>query len=227
MEQSMDILYKAMFSIAGVAIASIVIHFVFHEVFHRSLHSKPVARIIGIIVASLGIFIFITFYSELQEIPIEPERMSIENINPEILHQDRLWVRIRDGTWDCNNMAYSESNTYAVLLNKDETFFIVASFDEEKTCEELGRTEPAGSLSKFVDREFLYTSNFVNFSKYGANVSFLHLCAYCGRENSKLGAVMGIVFMVLGLFYDKVTITMPGNKANTATRPPQPKDLMN
>lgn len=223
----MDILYKAMFSIAGVAIASIVIHFVFHVIFHSSLHSKPVARIIGIAVASLGTFLLITFYGELQDIPAEPERVSIETIHPEMLHQDRLWVRVSDGTWDCNNMASNSDNTYAVLLNKDETFFIVASFDEQITCEELRDVEPVGSLSNFVDRQFIYVSNYIDFSKYGEAVSFLHMCAYCGRGNSRLGVGMGIVFIVLGLFYDKVTTLLPGNKTNTTTRLPQPKDLMN
>ena len=200
----MDTIYKIIVSIVGVAILSILIHILLHVIVHRSFQSKPVARVFGFSVAVIGAFIFITFYSELQEIPVTPEQLSIEEIPLEISKRDYLWVSIRDGKWDCNNIAQTETDTFAVLLNKDETLVIVANFDKKVTCEELTGFHPTGRLDKFVDREFVYTSNYINFSNYEQMTSFLSLCAYCGRDNSQLGVLMGIFFALLGLFYDKV-----------------------
>jgi len=200
----MDTIYKIMFSIIGVVILSILIHIVFHVIVHKSFHSKPVARIFGFFVAVVGAFMFITFYNELREIPATPKQLSIEEIPLAISKKDHLWVSIRDGKWDCNNIAHNETDTFAVLLNKDETLVIVANFDKKVTCEELTGTQPTGRLDEFVDREVLYTSKYINFSNYEHMISFLSLCAYCGRENSQLGIIMGIFFALLGLFYYKV-----------------------
>jgi len=223
----MDILYRAMFSVVGVAIAAIVIHFVFHLIFHVSLHSRRVARIVGIFVASLGAFFFLTKYNELQEIPKEPESISMDQVAEGMAGTDHLWVAIHDGEWDCNNMAYDGTNTFAVLSGNDSTLIVVASFNTKLTCDELREMQPTGRLARFVNREFLYISNHIDFSRYTETTSFLILCIYCGRKNSQLGVVMGIFFMVGGLFYDKVSIIRQPPQTHTTTPLPPPKDSTN
>lgn len=223
----MDILYKALFSITGVAIFSTVIQITLRLLFDFSSYSRPLAKIVGFAIASFGAFIFLTFYEELRDIPTHLEPISIENITAEMSTKDHLWASIPDGKWDCNNLAYNGRNTFAVLLNKEETLIIVADFDEEKTCQELHGFQPSGRLAKFVRREFTYTSNYIDFSNYGPTESILSLCAYCGRQNSQLGVGAGIVFTLFGLFYEKFARWDPFRSTNTAISPPQLPDSMN
>jgi len=222
----MDIIYKAIFSVTGVAVLSFLIQIGLRQIFDFSSYSKPLAKIIGFSIASIGAFIFITFYNELRQIPVHPDQISIENITTELSTKRHLWVSIPDGKWDCNNMAFDGRNTFAVLLSKSETVIVVASFDENKTCQELHELQPSGKLSKFVRREFAYTSNHINLSKYGPTAAMLSLCAYCGRQNSEMGVAMGIFFSVFGLFYDKLAMWNPSHNRNTAALPPQPRDSM-
>ncbi len=223
----MDILYKALFSIAGVAVLSFLIPIVLRLIFEFSYHSKPLAKIIGFVLASIGAFFSLTYYNELRDIPVHPEQVSIENITGEMSTKDHAWVSILDGKWDCNNVAYNGRNTYAALSNKAETLIIVANFDEEKTCQELQGFQPAGRLDEFARREFTYTANYIDFSRYGPNASLLSLCTYCGRQNSQLGIAMGIALALFGLFYDKFAMWNPSRRTNTATPPPLQLDSMN
>jgi hypothetical protein len=204
----MDIVYRALLSITGVAILSFLLHIVFHAIVHRSFYSKPLAKTVGFTVASVGVFIVITCYSALRQTPAIPEQLSIEKIPAGLSSKDHLWVTVLDGRWDCENIAIHDDNdTFAALVNSDETVVIVASFDEKMTCPELQGVQPSGRLAEFVHREFIYTSNFIDFSKYGPETVSLSLCAYCGRQNTQVGIVAGIIFTILGLFYDKaVTI---------------------
>ena len=223
----MEVLYKALFSIVGVGIASFLLHVALHALVDQSMHSKPVARVIGLVIASFGAFLALTMYEQLREIPKQPQAISIDQIVDEMSYRDHLWVSIVDGKWDCQNMAYTGKDTFAVLSNQTETLVIVASFDEKITCEDLIEKRPTGRLSKFVQRQFIYISNFIDFSRYESNTIFLSLCTYCGRSNSQIGLVVGIVFLVLGLLYDKVTISRTRNSTYTTARRPQLRDLMN
>jgi len=219
----MDVLYRALFSIAGVAIISYLINTIIRLLFDLSAHSQRLKTIIGFCVASAGIFISITFYNELREIPKDPEQISIENLADRMSTKDHLWVSIPDGQWDCQNMAFDGRDTFAALLNKAETVVVVVSFDAEKTCRELRGFQPSGRLAKPVGRQFIYISNYIDFSKYDLATPVLNLCAYCGRLNSQLGIGAGIFFTLFGLFFDirhRVGMHTTGHR-------PRPQDLMN
>jgi len=219
----MDVLYRALFSIAGVAIFSYLISIILPLLFKLSSHSQRLKTIIGFCVAAVGIFISITFYNELREIPKDPEQISIENLADRMSTKDHLWVSIPDGHWDCQNMAFTGNDIFATLLNKEQTVLVVVSFDEEKTCRELRGFQPSGRLAKPVDRQFIYISNYIDFSKYDLAAPILNLCAYCGRLNSQLGIGAGVFFTLFGLFFDiRHRVEM-----HTAGHRPRPQDLMN
>lgn len=218
----MDVLYRALFSIAGVAIFSFLINIIIRLLFDLSVHSQRLKTILGFCIASAGIFISITFYNELREIPQDPQQISIENLADRMSAQNHLWVSIPDGQWDCQNMAFDGSDTFAALLNKEQTVLVVVSFDVEKTCRELRGVQPSGRLAKPVDRQFIYMSNYIDFSKYDLAAPVLNLCAYCGRLNSQMGIGAGIFFTLFGLFFD----IRHRVETHTAGHRPRPQDLM-
>jgi hypothetical protein len=223
----MDIIKRILFSIAGVAVLSLLLHVGLHLIVHRAFYSSQRAKAIGATLALLGIFFLLTAYENLQEIPKILPAYTMEQVAQEMRDSDHMWAAITDGEWDCKQLAYTGQDSFVVRSNAAASVILVATFDDKISCDEIQKELPAGRISHFMERQYIYVSNHIDLASYAADTTILHICSYCGRSNSQIGIVVGFLFLVVGLLFDKVPFTRSTNTVYTAAHQPQPPDLMN
>ncbi len=182
--------------------------------------------VFGIFSILLSCFIGFLSVKELAGLPSEPQHMLISEALSKV-SEKRLWVILDDIQWHCDHVYFFERNksgddTYILFTDKNNTVLGLGLFNGKKECEAVVKSEVSGVLDvgvKGTDGATLsrsLTESGVDVSFHEKNGTFLFLCTYCGRENSSLGLVLSLFFLISGimLFLPLIKSTKARKSAN-------------
>jgi len=132
-----------------------------------------------------------------------------------VANSEQTYARLQGGRWDCDTLVHVEGfspshRSYAPLREETkytEIFFtndqneIVAfvTLSGEVACADLAEEVPSGYLYAMSDNTREDLTNNARLARYFMTETFLEICGYCGRENSLIGAIFGVIFTVSGI----------------------------
>lgn len=161
----------------------------------------------GLVAAVAFAYLGFVNWNEVQKMPEAPINVSVTQAAALVNSGESAWVILQHIQWDCENIVHSyvSRRSYRTeILFTDETNSVlgVALFSRSKrlSCAELTDTELTGVLSRIEDRfyERMPARGF-NLTRYNGTTMRVHLCTFCGRDNSTLGVICGLVMAPLGL----------------------------
>lgn len=164
-----------------------------------ALHFPAMGVIAGIGVAILGGAGMAYFWDKIQQRPAAPLALLIADV-PAQVGQDRVWVTLRDGTWDCTTMDYTTTihRTGAVLLDDARSVAVRVVFDKKLACEQLPTGGISGDIFRVNHRDQL--------AQYGEKTERFELCSYCGVNNDKYGLIACGMFTVCGAVFAGISV---------------------
>jgi len=85
------------------------------------------------------------------------------------------------------------------FINESREVIAFVTLSGEVACDELAAEGPSGYLYAMSDRTRQELTNDARLARYITAESYMEFCGYCGRDNSLIGAVFGVVFTLGGL----------------------------
>jgi hypothetical protein len=166
-----------------------------------------IAGLVGLVCALLFGNLAIFSYHETQRLPSTPIPVSVAEaaVLAPTGYDDRPWIEITDGVFDCESLRYKsvggDNRTQIIVTDQARTIAIIAEYSTELTCQQVSENNATGLLSRMNERRynrFLELNEF-DLTGYEKTEVFMDLCAFCGRRNSQLLAVVGGILVVLSL----------------------------
>jgi hypothetical protein len=167
----------------------------------------------GLLAAVAFGFLGITSWHELQEMPETPEQLTLSAAIARVTSGEEIWVEVEQVEWDCQNIVYSgsgsDTDTEIVFTDEPRSVLGVAQFERRLTYEEIAENPTVGVLRSMSDGfyERLPNRGF-DLTEYENVDARLYLCTYCGRGNSTLGVICGVVLVPLGLLMYPLCLIM-------------------
>ena len=163
----------------------------------------------GVVAVLLSGFAGFISAKELLVLPSEPQHMQLSEALSKV-SEKRLWVILDDIQWHCDHVYFFErnkrgDNTYILFTDKNNSVLGFALFNGKKDCNTVAQSEIAGVLDvgvKGTDGATLLkslTESGFDVAFHEKNGTLLLLCTYCGRENSLLGIVLSLFFLISGI----------------------------
>jgi hypothetical protein len=160
------------------------------------------AGAIGLVVAGMFGMLGVLSWQSLQEYGDQPRHISLSTSGQEITEQNE-WVVIEDAKWDCSSMAPFGSGTdkraEAMFTDESGKVLVVALLPEKVSCAELTASPPTGEIHRMSEYHHKHLTSEARLDKYTNATTYLDMCTYCGPTNSRLGVILGLIFVPLGL----------------------------
>lgn len=166
------------------------------------------------LIVTLGVGrIGLASWTELQTMPDTPPQVSLAQASHLVSSGGETWVDIERVRWDCQNTVYSRigGSLSTEVLFTDETGSIlgVAKFGGAEQCTDLQPTRLKGILSPMSDRFYQrMPERGFHITPYSKATVRVHLCAYCGRNNSIGALICSMVLAPLGLLMYPLSLAL-------------------
>lgn len=177
---------------------------------HKEAIASFAVRVRLFVMGGFGLIAAVAFaamallcWTRLQGLPAQPVSMTSSEIAARLDENERLWVAVQDGTWDCASpgwyRGYPRFVTQAALVGSEGTVITVVRFraSDRLTCATLPSPPVVGEIEQMTATQRATLA--ADLAKYGEATTFLELCAYCGRRNTTIGAVFSTIMSVGGL----------------------------
>jgi len=164
------------------------------------------ALIFGLLMFGAGLFVSISNWRQLQNLPAQPTLIDITQAHE--VYQSKtdapLWVSLQNSKWDCDSLRSNsgkDEETEIIATDSNQSIIVLVNYSDSLTCEEIVQNNPIGYLTEMTERriKIFTTSGKFNLSKYPEVDQYFDLCAYCGPTNSGIGVVIGAFVSVGGL----------------------------
>ena len=168
----------------------------------------------GGILLFLGLYISAFLIPDVIKAASGPQSMTLQQA-AQVASASQTYARIENGTWHCDTLTqvnslvpiYRRYDTRGDRAQSTEIFFtddsrnvvVFVTLSGEVECDDLTGKVPSGYLYTMSDRTRQELTNDARLAPYFTTDTFLEFCGYCGRDNSLIGAVFGISFIVLGI----------------------------
>ncbi|MCB0114869.1 MAG: hypothetical protein R2873_11380 [Caldilineaceae bacterium] len=169
--------------------------------------------ILGGVLLALGLYVSAFLVPDVLKTAVGPQSFTLVQA-AERAGDAPLYARIVDGAWDCETLrqvrgisatalrygSVREETRYSDVFFTDETRDVVVfvTLSGAVTCEDLGQQRPEGYLYAMNSDTQQDLTNEARLARYFMADTFLEFCGYCGRQNSLIGAIFGVAFVVLG-----------------------------
>jgi len=179
-----------------------------HHLVHGALllfaRFPKVGGVFGLLVAAAFGFLGFSSWQDLQTMPEVPETLTLSEAVLKLEETEDIWVELESVEWDCGNIISSgggsDDRTDVIFTDESHQVLGRASFSSRVTCAELAdgtvegvlRRMSGGVYERLPERGF-------DLTRYIDADVRLSLCTYCGRGNSMLGMILGVIFVPLGL----------------------------
>lgn len=176
--------------------------------------SPRVVYIIGGVLLFVGLYISVFLIPDVIKSIGGAQSMTLAEA-AEVANAQQTYARIADGTWDCATLSqvrvrapsYGRYGAVREETRFTEIFYVgegqevvmFVTLSGEVDCADLDGKHPEGYLYRMNNSTRQELTNDARLARYFSTDTFLEFCGYCGRENSMIGAVFGIVFTLLGL----------------------------
>jgi hypothetical protein len=164
------------------------------------------ALVFGLIMLGVGLFVSISSWNELQNLPAQPKLIEITQAQDAYKSKsdEPLWVSLQNSKWDCETIKAiggRNQETEIIATDFDQRIIVLVDFSDKLTCNEIIQNNPTGYLTQMSERRYkiFAESGEFNLSKYPKAEQFFDLCAYCGRGNAGIGVVLGVFLSIGGL----------------------------
>jgi hypothetical protein len=164
------------------------------------------ALVFGLIMLGMGLFVSISSWNELQNLPDQPKLIDITKAQEayKAKSDEPLWVSLQNSKWDCETIKSTggkNQETEIIATDFDQRIIVLVDFSDKLTCDEVILNNPTGYLTQMSERRYktFAGSGDFNLTKYPRADQFFDLCAYCGRGNSGIGVVLGVFLSIGGL----------------------------
>lgn len=127
-------------------------------------------------------------WSQEQDMPDEPERLTINQAAQRARSTDWVWVELQDGQslhWDCETLTYWESSLFDVtgtgmdiiVTDLTQSAVMVVSFNYRMTCEQLLASQPVlrGRLEQLTAEHCACDDYELRLAHYDPSATFLIL----------------------------------------------------
>jgi len=168
---------------------------------------------VGIVLLLFGLYISAFLVPDVIRTMSGPQPMTLAEA-ANAATTERTYARLEGGSWECDTLTPVEGlspshRRYEVLreeIKTTEIFFTDAArevvafvtLSGEVECDELSEELPSGYLYAMSTRTRQELTDDARLARYTDASHFLEFCGYCGRDNSMIGAVFGIVFTLGG-----------------------------
>lgn len=159
----------------------------------------------GLVIALLFGFLGISSWQDMQSMPQEPLRLSLAEASALVRASgEDQWVTLEKVSWDCANIVQHDNRARALFSDESETVLGVATLSlpqgSHLTCASLSPYEVTGILSPMSQGTYdrLDDTGF-SLSGYDDASVRVALCTFCGRGNSRIGVVLAVILVPLGL----------------------------
>jgi hypothetical protein len=160
------------------------------------------AGLFGLVVAGMFGFLGVSSWLSLKEFGDQPRQISLRTSGHEI-SEKREWVVVEDAKWDCSSMAPFGSGTdkraEAIFTDESGKVLVVALLPDQVSCTELTASSPTGEIYRMSERHYEHLAGEGRLDKYTSATTYLDMCTFCGPANSRIGVVLGLIFVPLGL----------------------------
>jgi len=121
-----------------------------------------------------------------------------------------VYATVEDGVWVCDSIDYlrtyssasrrlTVSGTRAFHTDRDGEVAIWVRLSGELTCDDLQSTTPEGYLEPLPQSTRMDLAGDGQMRYVSTANTFFEMCGYCGTENSTIGAIFGVVFVISGV----------------------------
>lgn len=133
----------------------------------------------------------------------------------ETANAERTYAELEDGTWDCATLTPVEGlspshRRYTVLeenVKTTEIFYtdeaqdvvVFVTLSGEVSCDDLADEQPSGYLYTMSSDTRTELTRAARLSRYTDAEAYLEFCGYCGFDNSLIGSIFGVAFLLAGL----------------------------
>lgn len=170
--------------------------------------------ILGAVLLVLGLYISAFLIPDVVKTAVGPQVLSLTEA-AQLAAEEPLYARIQGGAWDCETLQQvrglsatalrygrvREETRYSDVFFTDDTRAVVVfvTLSGAVTCDDLARQWPEGYLYAMSGDTRQELTNEARLARYFTTETFLEFCGYCGRQNSLIGAVFGVVFTLGGI----------------------------
>ncbi len=161
------------------------------------------AILFTVVFLSLGVLLMYSQWSQLSQMPQQPVRTQLADLQEKYKNGSAYWVILEGGSWDCKSIfqhdAGKASRTKAIYQNGGPTA-VYAEFAGLLDCEELNRRVVTGTVD-LKDNQWRANAVKENpaLAKMPEETAFFGLCTFCGPTNTKMGIIFGAIFVLVGL----------------------------
>lgn len=175
---------------------------------------KRTLIILGAVLLFIGLYITAFMIPDALRALSGPQSMTLAQAAG-VAQSERTYASITDGDWQCQTLRevrglsstrlrygrLREVTRYTEVFFTDNTEQVVmlVTLSGEVGCNDLTTEKPTGYLYAMNDDVRQELTNDVRLARYINTQTFLEFCGYCGRDNSLIGAVFGVSFMLLGI----------------------------
>lgn len=170
--------------------------------------------ILGGVLLFVGLYVSVFLIPDVIKSASGPQSMTLAEA-AQVANTVQTYARLEDGSWDCDTLTHvigfaPSHRRYEIMREETkftEIFFtdeleatvVFVSLSGEVDCADLDGEVPAGYLYAMSDDTREELTNDARLARYFDTDTFLEFCGYCGRENSLIGAIFGVVFTLSGI----------------------------
>jgi len=169
----------------------------------------------GVALLLVGLYISAFLIPDVLSTLSGPQSMTLAEA-AQVANPERTYASIEDGTWDCDTLSYvqglsarhgrygsplEEETKFTEIFFTDNTQDVVmlVTLSGEQACDDIVEQKPSGYLYEMADGTKQELTNEARLARYFETDTFLEFCGYCGRDNSLIGVVFGVVFLISGV----------------------------
>lgn len=176
---------------------------------------RLLSAIVWFFMTILGFIMFMGIVVSLQEwrnFPAQPTPLTLGASVEQLQVKKKIFVEITDAHWICASIEYVSRNrsgteTHIVFANTDHDILVFATFNNERSCQELQSQPLIGEirLTEGKYEGYFVAGVFYNIQReirHGKNIKVLEFCSSCNKSSAGVGAALSIVMpiILIGIF---------------------------
>ena len=181
-----------------------------HALTDLAVRFPKIAGLIGLVISIVFGALGVSSYMEMQKIADKPQEATLSSIVTYLNSNDRYWVNVKDGSFDCKSVQYEQvgsgTNTEVFLENHDKSIVMLVTYVQELPCEDIKNNVVSGVayLMSEKHRSLLTADHWLD--NYSTQTVFVELCTTCSQGSSMGLIILSMIFVPLGLSFYPLAI---------------------
>lgn len=174
-----------------------------HFLIELALRYPKLAGLMGAFFAIVFGIMGVSSYMEMQKIGDKPQDATLSSIIAYLNTNDRYWVNVQDGSFDCQSIYYhqvgSSVDTEIFLENPDKSIVMLVTYTEKLPCSDIENSAVQGVAYKMSKKHQSLLADAGRLQEFPNQTKFMALCVVCSQGNSKGLVVISLILVPLSL----------------------------